>query len=182
MKESNFLNLVRNRYSVRDFLDKPVEEEKIKLCLESSRLAPSACNSQPWKFIVINNLALKNTLCDKIFSGPYKTNLFAKKAPVIVVVVSEKSTFLAKVGGFLRNTKYYLIDIGIAVEHFILQAAELGLGTCWVGWFNEKEAKKILSIPYNKKIDIIIPVGYPAQQNRPKIRKSINEIVSFNKF
>ncbi|MFH1823645.1 MAG: nitroreductase family protein [Candidatus Firestonebacteria bacterium] len=178
----NFIELVNKRYSVRDFLDKPVEREKIKLCLESARLAPSACNSQPWKFIVIDEVNLKNKLCDKIFSGPYKINIFAKKAPVIVVVISEKSTFLAKVGGLLRDTRYYLIDIGIAVEHFILQATELNLGTCWIGWFNEKQAKKILNIPNNKKIDIVIPVGYPAQPMRKKIRKSLEEIFTFNEY
>jgi len=176
----SFLELVNKRYSVRDFLNKPVEREKIKLCLEAARLAPSACNSQPWKFIVVDDPNLKDKLCDKIFSGQYKTNIFAKKAPVIVVVISEKSTFLAKVGGLLRDTRYYLIDIGIAVEHFILQATELGLGTCWIGWFNENQAKKVLNIPNNKKIDVVIPVGYPAQPIRKKIRKSLEEISTFN--
>ncbi|MFN3966828.1 MAG: nitroreductase family protein, partial [Endomicrobiia bacterium] len=120
-------------------------------------------------------------LCDRVFSGPYITNIFAKKAPVLLVVVSEKANFLSKVGSLLRDTRYYLIDIGIAVEHFILQATELGLGTCWLGWFNEKEAKKVLSIPENKKIDVIVAVGYPAKEYSKRVRKSLKEIVSFNK-
>jgi nitroreductase len=175
-----FLGLVNKRFSVRNYLDTPVEPEKIKLCLEAARLAPSACNSQPWKFIVVDDLNLKNTLCDRIFSGIYGINIFAKKAPVLVAVISERGTFIAKVGGFLRDTRYYLIDIGIAVEHFILQATELGLGTCWIGWFNEKEAKRILSVPESKKIDIVISVGYPVEAPPQKIRKSLAEISRFN--
>lgn len=178
-EKPKFLELVNKRYSVRDYLDTPVEPEKIKLCLEAARLAPSACNSQPWNFIVVNDQKLKNNLCDKIFSGIYKTNSFAIKAPVIVAVVSERGNFIAKVGSMLRDTKYYLIDIGIAVEHFVLQAAELGLGTCWIGWFNEKEAKKVLSVPVDKKIDIIIAVGYPAKSQSERKRKSLEKIYKF---
>jgi len=178
----SFLDLVNRRYSVRSFLDKPVEREKINLCLEAARLAPSACNAQPWKFIVIDDIELKNTLCDKIFTSAYATNKFVKKAPVLVVVISEKGTFLSRVGSFLRDTRYYLIDIGIAVEHFILQATEIGLGTCWIGWFNEKEAKKVLSIPKEKKIDVMAAVGYPAKPAHKKLRKSLEEISSFNKY
>jgi len=176
----NFLSLVNRRYSVRDYLDKPVEREKLDMCLEAARLAPSACNSQPWKFIVIDDKQLKNTLCERIFSGVHRTNMFAKKAPVLVAVVSDKGTFVARSGGFLRDVRYYLIDIGIAVEHFILQAAELGLGTCWLGWFNEKEAKKVLSIPANKRIDIVLSLGYPASPPGERRRKSIKEISAFN--
>jgi len=178
----SFLELVNKRFSVRDYLDKPVEREKINICLEAARLAPSACNSQPWKFIIIDEPELKNKLCDKIFSGPYITNIFVKKAPVLLVVLSEKGNFISRVGSFLRDTRYYLIDIGIAVEHFVLQATELGLGTCWIGWFNEKEAKKILSIPESKKIDVIVAVGYPAKTQSRKVRKSLEEISSFNKI
>ncbi len=157
---SNFIKLAKKRFSARNYFEKPINRENIELCLEAARLAPSACNSQPWKFIIVDEPGLKNRLCDKIFSGAYKMNMFAKKAPVIVVVISEKSSFIASVGAFLRNTRYYLIDIGISVEHFCLQAAEIGLGTCWIGWFNEKEAKKILGLSENKKIDVVISVGY----------------------
>ena len=118
------LDLLRHRKSVRDFLDKPVEREKIMMCLEAARVAPSACNSQPWKFIIVDNRELKNKLCNAAFSGIYSINSFCKMAPVIVVVVSEKSKFLARIGGMFRGTKYYLIDIGIACEHFVLQASD----------------------------------------------------------
>ena len=178
------LDLIRHRKSVRDFLDRPVEREKIMMCLEAARLAPSACNSQPWKFIVVDDRQLKNKLCKAAFSGIYSINAFCKMAPVIVVVISEKSKFIARIGGMFRGTKYYLIDIGIACEHFILQAEDLDLGTCWIGWFNEEAVKSILNIPRHKKIDILIALGY---YDREKLgsehgREPIDKIASFNSY
>jgi len=178
------LDLLKHRKSVRDFLDRPVDREKIMMCLEAARLAPSACNSQPWKFIVVDDRQLKDKLCRAAFGGIYLINSFCKKAPVIVVVVSEKSKFLARIGGMFRGTKYYLIDIGIAVEHFVLQAEDLGLGTCWIGWFNEGAVKSILNVPQHKKIDILIALGY---YDREKLgsehgREPMDKIVSFNSY
>ncbi len=178
------LDVIKHRKSVRDFLDRPVEREKIMMCLEAVRLAPSACNSQPWKFVVVDDRQLKNKLCDAAFSTIYSMNSFCKTAPAIVVVISEKSKFLARIGGMFQGTKYYLIDIGIAVEHFVLQAEDLGLGTCWIGWFNEGAVKSILNIPQYKKIDILIALGY---YDREKVRSEhssepINKIASFNSY
>ncbi len=178
------LDVIRQRRSVRHFLDRPVEREKIMMCLEAARLAPSACNSQPWKFVVVDDKQLKDRLCRAAFSGIYLMNSFCKEAPVIVVVVSERAKFLAMIGGLFRGTKYYLIDIGIAGEHFVLQAEELGLGTCWIGWFNERAVKSILNIPQHKKIDILIALGYYASDKvRPKhSRELIDKIASFNSY
>jgi len=176
------LDLIKHRKSVRNFLDRPVEREKILMCLEAARLAPSACNSQPWKFIVVDDIQLKNKLCAAAFSGIYSINTFCKMAPVIVVVISEKSKFLARIGGMFRGTKYYLIDIGIATEHFVLQAEDLGLGTCWIGWFNERAVKSILNIPQPKKIDILIALGYYDKEKARSEhgREPIDKISSFN--
>ena len=178
------LDLLKHRKSVRDFLDRPVEREKIMMCLEAARVAPSASNSQPWKFIVIDDIQLKHKLCDAAFSGIYSINTFCKTAPVIVVVISEKSKFLARIGGIFRGTKYYLIDIGVAVEHFVLEAEDLGLGTCWIGWFNERAVKQILTIPQHKKIDILIALGY---YDREKLgpehdREPIDKVAYFNSY
>ena len=179
-----FLDLVKYRKSVRDFLDKPVEREKMMMCLEAARLAPSASNSQPWKFIVVDDRQLKDRLCKAAFGGVYSFNSFCKMAPVIVVVISEKSKFLARIGGMFRGVKYHLIDIGIACEHLVLQAEDLGLGTCWIGWFNEGAVKSILSVPQDKKIDVMIALGY---YDREKVstehnRDSIDKIASFNSY
>lgn len=178
------LDLLRHRRSVRNFIDKPVEREKIMMCLEAARIAPSASNSQPWKFIVVDDRDVKNGLCEKAFSGIYSLNSFCKMAPVIVAVVSEKSKFLTRIGAIFRGTKYYLIDIGIAAEHFVLQAEDLGLGTCWIGWFNERAVKSILSVPRSKKIDILIALGY---YERNKLgpehgREPMDRIASFNSY
>ena len=175
------MELIHQRRSVRRYADRPVPKEDILKCIEAARLAPSACNSQPWHFIVIDEPALKNRVADKIFSGIYNMNQFAKAAPVLVAVVSEKVKLLAAIGGQVRNTRYELVDIGIACEHFILQAQELGIGSCWIGWFDEKALKKEMDLPAHKKIDIVIALGYPAEDKIvPKTRKSTNEISSFN--
>lgn len=178
------LELIKHRKSIRGFINRPVEREKIMLCLEAARLAPSACNSQPWKFIVVDDPKLKNRLCKAAFGGIYSFNSFCQTAPVMVVVVSEKSKFLARIGGFFRGTKYYLIDIGIAVEHLVLEAEDLGLGTCWVGWFDEEAVKSILNVPRRKKIDILLALGY---YDREKVtsehdREPIDKITSFNSY
>jgi len=175
--------LIQKRRSVRRYAAKPVSREAIAQCLEAARLAPSACNSQPWKFIVVDKPALKDRICDRIFSGLYAMNQFAKEAPVLVAVVSEKMKFMASFGAQVRDTRYYLIDIGIAIEHFILQATELGLGTCWMGWFDEKALKKELNIPGHKKIDIVFSLGYPAEDKIvPKNRKSLEAVHAFNHY
>jgi len=178
------IDILKQRKSVRDFIDKPVEREKVMVCLEAARIAPSACNSQPWKFVVVDDTQLKSKLCDAAFSGIYLSNSFCKKAPVIVVVVSEKSKFLARIGGMFRGTEYHLIDMGIACEHFVLQAADLGLGTCWIGWFDEGAVKSILNVPQQKKIDILIALGYydPAKVSSEHIREPIDKIASFNSY
>ncbi len=178
------LDLIKHRKSVRNFRDKPVEREKIMMCLEAARLAPSASNAQPWKFIVVDDKQLKNRLCQATFSGIYSLSSFCKTAPVIVVVISERPNFLTRIGSILRGTRLNLIDIGIAGEHFVLQAEDLGLGTCWIGWFNERAVKTTLNIPQRKKIDILIALGY---YDREKLgsghsRKPINKMASFNSY
>jgi nitroreductase len=108
-------------------------------------------------------------------------NAFAKEAPVLVAVVREQSGYCAALGGFCRGVQFGLVDIGIASEHFVLQAAEDGVGTCWLGWFDEKGVKRILGIPRNKKVDMLISVGYPVSDTaREKVRKSLGAISTFN--
>ncbi len=178
------LDTVKQRRSVRHYLNKPVEREKIATCLEAARLAPSACNSQPWKFIVVDDKELKDKLCDRAFKGLYQISAFAKTAPVIIAIVSEKSKFLARVGGLIRDIKYYLIDIGIAGEHFVLQAEELGLGTCWIGWFDEHPVKSLLNVPKEKRIDVLISLGYPVNSDisARHDRETMSQIATYNTY
>jgi nitroreductase len=133
---------------------------------------------------VIDEPGLRKRVAERIFSGLYDMNKFAQEAPVLVAAISEKEKFLASFGGQVRDTRYCLVDIGIACEHLILQAQELGIGSCWIGWFDEKALKEELRISKDKKkIDIVIALGYPAEDKIvPKTRKGLAEISSFNKY
>lgn len=176
----NFLELAEKRQSTRKYSDKPVSRELINKCLEAARLAPSACNSQPWEFIVVDDKKTRELLNKKAFAGIYKMNSFANNAPVLIVVATKKSKMPARLAGQFRGTKYSLIDIGIACDHLTLEAAELKLGTCWIGWFNERWIKKSLKLPFFSKIHIVISMGYSeTDEPRPKNRKPFDEIARF---
>jgi len=172
-----FLNLVRARLSVRSYASRPVERAVIDRCVEAARLAPSACNSQPWQFIIADRDPLRARLAQAAFGGLYSMNAFAKAAPVLVVVTAERSRFVAALGGMLRGVHYNLLDVGIAVEHMILQAAAEGVGSCWLGWFDERAVKKTLTLPRSARVPVVISMGYPAG---PRVsaapRKSLDEI------
>ena len=176
-----FIELVKKRESTRKYLSKPVPREIIDQCLEAARLAPSACNSQPWSFLVVDDPNTIKKIVKKSMSGLYAMNKFVKTAPVVIVVITEQSVYTARMGGMLRNVKYNLIDIGIACEHLILQAVELDLGTCWLGWFNEKALKKVLGLPRSTHVDVAISMGYPDKTAEPrkKIRKPLEETRHF---
>jgi nitroreductase len=157
-----------------------VPREILDRCLEAARLSPSACNSQPWSFVIVDDEKLKNKLADEAFSGIYSLNSFARKAPVIIAVVTERSRYITSLAGHFRGVQYSLIDIGIACSHLILQAQEEGLGTCWLGWFDEKAVKRILGIPSDKKIDVLLSLGYPGPLRlREKRRKPLDEIRNY---
>lgn len=180
----NFFDLASARQSVRLYSSRTVEKEKIIRCVEAAQIAPSACNSQPWKFVIVDHPEVRKKIADETYSNVIPFNKFVKNAPVIVVIVIEKAKLIAQIGGRLKKLEYPLIDIGIAAEHFCLQAEELGLGTCMLGWFNEREIKTLLDIPEKKKIGLLISVGYAVDQykQRIKIRKKIEEVMSFNKY
>jgi len=178
-----FLDLVKARQSVRGYLSKEVDREKIERCLEAARLAPSTINSQPWSFIVVDDPKLKGAVAKETFSQLISFNHFSLQAPVLIILISERSGFLNKVAEAIKDKQFSLIDIGIAAEHFCLQATEEGLGTCMLGWFNEKGVKKLLNIPQKIRVELIITIGYPeSNQIRPKKRKPINQIRSYNSY
>lgn len=176
----NFSELIHKRQSVRKYLPKPVSRDIIEKCLEAARLAPSACNNQPWSFIVVDKQELKDKLAQEAFSGVYSMNSFAKNAAALIVVITERPSYITRLAGYFKGVQYSLIDIGIACEHLSLQAAEDGLGTCMLGWFNEPGVRKLLKIPRDKKIDLIVSMGYPeTEEIREKMRKPIDEIRKF---
>jgi nitroreductase len=178
-----FQELVKSRRSVRSYLDKPVEREKILTCIEAARLAPSADNVQPWRFLIIDEPELKKQYAREIFSGIYSISRFAEKAPVLILILARLDIIANRIGKQIQNIQYYLLDIGIAGEHIVLQAQELGLGTCWVGWFNIRKARKFLKVPRKYKIVSMLAMGYFEKRPRKeKKRKKLEEIAWFNKI
>jgi len=176
----DFSELIIARQSDRKYLKTPVEREHILKCLEAARLAPSACNSQPWHFVVVTDEDKLTSMAEAAVG--LGMNKFTRDVPVMVAVVLEKMNFTAKVGSLVKNKDYCMLDLGIAVEHFCLQAADLGLGTCIMGWFDEKRIASLLGVPRGKRIPLIISLGYPDSPVRAKVRKSLDEMSSWNTY
>lgn len=177
----SFLDLAQKRYSCRKYLDKEVEPDKIDRCLEAARLAPSACNSQPWHFVIVRDPEQRQKLARAAWLKFSKLNRFTDRVPLFAAIVIERSTSFSTVGGWFKRKPFYLMDIGMAAEHFCLQAAEEGLGSCMLGWFSERRVKKVLKIPFHKRVALLISVGYPEDNQIPeKSRKSDDQIVSYD--
>lgn len=169
---------------MRKYQDKPVEDEKIGQLIEAVRLSSSASNSQPWKLIIVDDPVLKDAVAKATYSNLVSFNKFVPQAPVIAVFTIEKPKIITQIGARLKDREFSLIDIGIAAENFCLQAAELGLGTCMLGWFDEDTIKKLLHIPQKTRIGLLIALGY-AEDGYPirkKMRKDVTEMCSFNRY
>ena len=182
--DMGFSELLKIRQSVRKYQKKPVEKEKLQTLIESVRLSPSASNSQPWKLLIVDEPELKDNVARATFSKAVSFNKFAPEAPVIAVLTIEKPKLITRIGGRIKNRCFPLIDIGIAAENFCMQATELGLGTCMLGWFDESAIKKLLNIPRKTRIGLVITLGY-AEEGYPlrkKIRKDAEEMSSFNGY
>jgi nitroreductase len=184
MPDYPVLKPILDRRSVRKFDAKPVEREKILACVEAARLAPSAENIQPWRFVILDDPSDKNRFGEAAFSGIYKPTRWALNAPVLVVLLAELNVVAHGLGRWIQGTQYHLLDMGISGEHFVLQAQSLGLGTCWIGWFNARKAHQILKLPPKVRVCQLLAVGYPASgfKPRPPRRKPLGEIVFFNKW
>ncbi len=169
-----FLELAKKRYSVRAYEDKPVEDEKLQQVLEAARLAPTACNIQPFRFIVIHTKG-KETELRRIYSASWFV-----QAPIVICACGIPSESWRR-----RDSKNYCdIDVTIAMDHLILAATDLGLGTCWVGAFNPEEARKVLRLPEDVEPIAFTPLGYPDDQpsNSHKSRKSMDELVRYERW
>ena len=175
---NNFFKLVNSRQSCRKYLDKKIEKEKLIKCIEAARVAPSACNSQPWHFVIVNNkeLAEKAAMCiqDKIM------NKFTSQCPAFIIAVEESGNITSRAGELLKKQDFRATDVAIACEHICLMAEEQGLGTCILGWFNEKALKKLLHIDMKKRVRLVIAIGYPESSDvRKKVRKNLDEIYTY---
>jgi nitroreductase len=166
------IDIIKKRYSVRDFKDTPVEDEKLRQILEAAQMAPSACNNQPCFCIVIRDPAKKQRL-----RPAYNREWFIN-APVIIAVCVDISTAWKRFDG----VSYGFVDAAIMMDHIILTATELGLGTCWIGAFKLKEAREALSLPDHIEPVLFSPLGYAKQEMPKRKRKTIDEIVCWENF
>ena len=170
-------DLIARRRSCRSYAAAPVPRELIDSCLEAARLAPSACNSQPWTFVVVDRDPIRSQLARAAFSGAHSQNAFCLEAPVLLAVITERERYAARMGSHLRGEQYAMIDIGIAGEHLNLRAAELGLGCCWLGRFDQQAVKEVLGLPQETRIDIMFSLGYPKEDRpREKRRRPLDQI------
>jgi len=179
-----FSGLVRSRQSVRKYSKQPVEADKLGLCVEAVRLAPSASNGQPWRIIVVDEPGLCESVAKACVGPGSNFNRFAIQAPVLVAFVVEKSSAINQIGALIKSRDYPLLDIGIAAAHFSLQAAELGLGSCMMGWFAEGKIRKLLGVPATKRLALVISLGYPevGDKLRTKVRKRVDAILGRNHY
>jgi len=170
------MSLVKKRTSCRKYLDKDVPDKLINDCVDAARWAPSACNKQPWRFIVVKDKKIRSEICAKGLL-PGIPMPWLKTAPVIVALCADVSVFTHKICPWISGVKYHLIDLGIAGEHFVLAAEEQNLATCWIGWFNQKQIHKILNIPKNIEVASLISLGFPAETTAPQSRLSLDDIL-----
>jgi nitroreductase len=181
--DSEFLKLCHARRSVRQFSDRPVEKERVEACLEAARLAPSADNMQPWRFIVFDNPEKKTALAAAAFTGLYAVSKRFAAAPVLVALVIKENLLVNKAAGAVQGTQWQLVDAGISGEHFVLAAAEQGLGTCWIGWYDGRAVLRHLGLRGRGfRAVCLIALGYPAADatKRERPRKDLGEISSWN--
>ena len=161
------MELVKRRYSCRNYQSKPVEQEKLDYIMECVRLAPSAVNRQPWRFRIVSSEEGRKKLC-QCYSREWFTT-----APVIIIASILHDEEWVRSDGKHHGD----IDIAIAVEHLCLAAAEQGVGTCWVCNFDAKLCKSLFALSDNEEAAVLIPLGYPADELREKNRKPISEII-----
>ncbi|MEO0025660.1 MAG: nitroreductase family protein [candidate division WOR-3 bacterium] len=169
-----FYEVIRKRLSVRAYKPDPVPEEVLNRILDAGRLAPSAKNLQPWKFIIIRDEKIRQALVPAC-----RNQQFIAQAPVVICACALLEQAWKGMGGYWSAAE---IDVTIALEHIILAAASEGLGTCWIGAFIEDEVKKVLAIPEGVKPVALTPLGYPAQEPRPRPRKELKEIVCYERY
>jgi nitroreductase len=164
------LDAVRTRKSVRKYLSKPVEKEKLTVILEAGRLAPSASNRQEWRFVVVSDGVTKRKLAEAA-----NNQVFIGEAAVVIVACAETDGHVMRCG-----QACYPIDVAIALDHVTLAAVELGLGTCWIGAFDERRVKQILGIPAEVRVVALMPLGYPSDSSMAKKnRLPFDEIVKY---
>jgi nitroreductase len=198
---------IKKRRSIRKFKPDPIPEEKIRLLLESARLAPSGTNTQPWRFIVVKDDDTKKKLQEAAHNQRH-----IGRAPVIIVCCADLKAFkefpervdeLIESGALPERTREVFIpylskgmdtvtkdalmvaaaaNVAIAVEHIVLQAVEIGLGSCWVRWYEDSKVKEILDIPEHVEVMALLPVGVPDEDPSQRPRQKLDKIVYSERY
>ena len=168
------LEVIRERRSVRRYNGDPVPEETLARVLEAARLAPSAKNIQPWKLVVVRDQATKIGLAKAAFE-----QTFMSEAGLVVAACGFPDKAYPRQGHYMNS---WPIDLAIAFEHLILQATEEGLGTCWIGAFDETAVKAVLGVPAEVRVMAMTPLGWPMESPPPRGRKAMEEIVSYDRY
>ena len=163
---------IERRQSIRAYQDKPVPEEKLKRVLEAARLAPSASNRQPWKFVVVRESKRRQELA-RAANG----QIFVGEAPIVIAAVATRTEHIMACG-----VPSYPVDLAIAVDHITLAAVDEGLGTCWIGAFSQEKVREILKIPEKYRVVALLPLGFPGEGKKTKFRKSLEEIICYETF
>jgi nitroreductase len=182
-----FFEVVASRHSVRTYRPEPVPEELIVQCLEAAQAAPSWRNSQCWRFMVVQSRELIERLAAQRVYG-YRINSWLTSAPAVVVACADP-----RESGQHGDLPYWAVDTAIALEHLVLAATALGLGTCWIGGFDEERVRRLLSIPEPIRVVAYTPLGYPAEREslmgrtvkaiaRSHSRKSLAETVYWGRW
>ena len=168
----DFFELIEQRYSVRAYKSRPVEEEKLQKVLDAARLAPTAANRQPFRIIVVKTEGRESEL-KRIYRAEWFT-----QAPLVICACAVPGEAWTRSDG----KDYYDVDTTIAMDHLILAAANLGLGTCWIAAFDAAATKEILGLPDDIEPVALTPLGYPADNPRTKQRKSLVELVKYDRW
>jgi len=156
---------IKNRTSIKKYKPEKISKEKIDILIEAGRLAPTAANKQKFKLIIVDNEDIKKRL-----GVACNNQTFVETASHVIAGTTDP------------DWKWNQVDLAIVLEHIVLEASELGFGTCWIGAFDEKEVKKILDIPENIKVVALLTVGFPDEIPKHSSRKNVEDIVSYNKY
>jgi nitroreductase len=174
---NEFSNLVNIRQACRKFNDKPVEKEKLDKILDLSRLAPSACNSQPWKVYCVTSTCVSNAVRESLQGDNH--NKFLDEVNTFICVSEIDAKLRSDVGSAFDNNHFVKYDIGEIVAYITLSAKALGLDTCVIGWIDEEKLAKALNLTENEKCNLVIAVGYSDIPVREKIRKPFEETIKY---
>lgn len=177
----SFLELAAARQSDRSYEPgRVIGREVLERILEAGRLAPSACNGQPWHFTVVTDPQLLVEVGKATSS--LGMNRFVKDASALVLITLEPTNITSKLGCGIKDKDFPIMDLGIASAYMTLAAEDEGIGSCILGWFDEKKIKELVGIPQKKRLMLIISLGYNLKPKRKKIRKDFDKVVSFEKY